>query len=629
MERNQEMLLLQLRASQAENLRLRNELQGAIEILEKKESSRFATPEDKVSTEANASKEDGAVAQQDLRRKVLKAQEELVSQEAFLRSLTEDGPAGQQEHQTSVLGLQEDGPGGQQEFDLFGPSSSQEDGQECQQVEDGQECQQDQSRPAGRSSRRPSRQIPVENETLSVMLQLMKGMQSMQERLLDRDQGAGRRQDNHEEEEMVRSQTDLHVLPEWTSENAPVDFSDWLLLVSAQMADLSTSSATWWDLTVSEARDWYKKHQFLKPLEKLKHLARPSAELLAPRWNRLEKRASTMLLRSIPDAQRGGGQEKQAVLLAIESPAEASSISEGTHGLRKWLRWKRRAEEVGVTLPDASVLLRGLDRLMGKVLQSNAALNFRIQLARTTLMIDAIPTLSSVEQYAECLLAELDQFSYSARKKVQSGTGQGQPAPARVRKLEEGGKLEEKRGKGKPNEACRFYLTPQGCRRAKECPLGHVLDGEKRCWACGSKEHFASQCPRCEETKPKAAKASTKSPEKEKTQASSSKEDKKNEDKEKADCPPEDTMKSLLDEATKMLKTMEGNEAVEKRAKAPRSEDKMELLQKQLEGLKASLKPFRLSKICEVLAKGLLDSGATHPLRARRPGEVVDHFCHL
>ena len=47
---------------------------------------------------------------------------------------------------------------------------------------------------------------------------------------------------------------------------------------------------------------------------------------------------------------------------------------------------------------------------MGKVLQSNAALNFRIQLARTTLMIDAIPALSSVEQYAECLLAELDQF---------------------------------------------------------------------------------------------------------------------------------------------------------------------------------------------------------------------------
>ena len=152
-----------------------------------------------------------------------------------------------------------------------------------------------------------------------------------------------------EEEEMVRSQVDLHVLPEWISENTPVDFSDWLLLVSAQMADLSTSSATWWDLTVSEARDWYKKHQSLKPLEKLKHLARPSAGLLVPRWTRLEKRASTMLLRSVPDAQRddlvsskdlsvlnifcrlmlayqpGGGQEKQAVLLAIESPAEASS----------------------------------------------------------------------------------------------------------------------------------------------------------------------------------------------------------------------------------------------------------------------------------------------------------------
>ena len=192
----------------------------------------------------------------------------------------------------------------------------------------------------------------------------MKGMQSMQEKMLD--QGFGQRhRGGTEEEETVRVHADLHVLPEWSADSAPVDFSDWLLLVSSQMSDLSSTSSVWWDLVVEESRAWYRKHQTLKPLEKLRHLTKPSVDLQATKWKRLEKRASTFLLKAIPEQQKedlvaskdisvmnilcrlmlcyqpGGSQEKQAVLSALESPSEANSISEAITGLKKWLRWKK------------------------------------------------------------------------------------------------------------------------------------------------------------------------------------------------------------------------------------------------------------------------------------------------
>ena len=77
-------------------------------------------------------------------------------------------------------------------------------------------------------------------------------------------------------EELVRGQIDLHVLPEWSANNAPVDFLDWLLLVSSQMADLSASSGQWWETMVQESA----------------------------KWRRWEKRSSTLLLKAIPPSQK-------------------------------------------------------------------------------------------------------------------------------------------------------------------------------------------------------------------------------------------------------------------------------------------------------------------------------------
>ena len=90
----------------------------------------------------------------------------------------------------------------------------------------------------------------------------------------------------------------------------------------------------------------------------------------------------------------------------------------------------------------------------------------------------------------------------------------------------------------------------------------------------------------------------------------------------------EDTMKVLLEEAQRMIKSLENPEVRENKASATaKKEPSLADLQKQLEALKkVSLRPFRISKIGTSTTRGLLDSGATHALRARKKGEKIDHL---
>ena len=57
-----------------------------------------------------------------------------------------------------------------------------------------------------------------------------------------------------------------------------------------------------------------------------------------------------------------------------------------------------------VALPDASVLVKGLNRLVKKILETNKELGFRISLAKTTLMVESVPREETVHQLAEHLV---------------------------------------------------------------------------------------------------------------------------------------------------------------------------------------------------------------------------------
>ena len=172
---------------------------------------------------------------------------------------------------------------------------------------------------------------------------------------------------------------------------------------------------------------------------------------------------------------------------------------------------------MGVSIPDSSILMRGLSRLMKKLLSTHQELNFRLSLVRNALLVDMVPSLESVTKYSEHLLAQLEQMGHCKQRgrrcpqKLQRSRSLRREAKEK-RDPEWGSRTEKWNSKKKP---CRFFLTDQhGCKRGKGCRFGHVLDGEKRCWPCGSKDHMANNCKRgsgeAEESKVKAAKASSK-----------------------------------------------------------------------------------------------------------------------
>ena len=152
------------------------------------------------------------------------------------------------------------------------------------------------------------------------------------------------------------------------------------------------------------------------------------------------------------------------------------------------------AEEIGVSLPDPSVLNRGLHRLVRKVLEGNRDLSFKISLAKSQLQsqlqVDTVPTHSTVGVYCEHLLSELEQLVHT-EKKVS-------PGEARAKKIE--GTYAEDKTNGKEEttkekKPCRFFLTDMGCRRGSQCTFGHdARDGRARCYGCGAVNHYAKDC---------------------------------------------------------------------------------------------------------------------------------------
>ena len=161
--------------------------------------------------------------------------------------------------------------------------------------------------------------------------------------------------------------------------------------------------------------------------------------------------------------QPGGLGEKGVVLRALEEPVEAATIPEALKSLRKWLRWRRRASEMNLALPDPTVMMRGLSKMIRKAVETNRELKFRISLARNTLRVDSVPTHGTVQQFAEHVL-----------------------------------ETEKEQATGRRDLVCRFYMKDTGCRKGRSCEWQHPTDetARGRCWECGSVEHMRKDCPR-------------------------------------------------------------------------------------------------------------------------------------
>lgn len=126
-----------------------------------------------------------------------------------------------------------------------------------------------------------------------------------------------------------------------------------------------------------------------------------------------------------------------------------------------------------------------------------------------------------------------------------------------AKRFEDEGEKGKDRDEGENDDVpkCEFYLTKDGCRKAKDCSFSHNQKDEmRRCFTCGSSEHLSPSCPRKtggSPNRPKAARVEAEDA------SSSSMATSKDHPAAGEDSEPQSnsSMMKLLEEANRMLKT--------------------------------------------------------------------------
>ena len=504
----------------------------------------------------------------------------------------------------------------------------------------------------GKGQKESSSNESFAERSLGFMALMMESMKEMQKKMLEPREEAGMVRGV----EVVRTGVmELPALQQCNPAQGPLQLGDWLLMIEPVAADMSTTSQEWWSEMTKAVETWYQQHMSTNPLDRISHEVKPPPQLVQDRWQRLERRMSTMLLQAVPEGVRdelvagrkvgvfsilthlfltycpGGVMEKQMLLRNLEEPPEVSQLSEAPAALRKWLRWKTRTVEIGAVVPDAALLLKGLNKMTRKVLESHKDLQFRIQLARSSLGVDTSPTELTVSRFATHLLAELDQVALTEKRSGGAPRVEGPKLKSLETEKQDKGKGKghergQEEGQGKPR--CKFYMSDGGCKKGKLCGFLHDFkDEKKRCWTCGAVDHFSPNCSRPKgstDGSPTRARAL-------KTEGEGKGGVQKDVESSSA-VGSEASIKELMEEASKMLKSLASTNTTSSSSTTTAStsreeegkEEVMDRLQQQLNALR--LKTLRLRRLAGGGVQGLLDSGATNPLRPLKPGEDATSY---
>ena len=286
------------------------------------------------------------------------------------------------------------------------------------------------------------------------------------------------------------------------------------------LRDLSAKSWQWYDRVYEAALEHYRMYQEADPLKRGQIRPDLPSDLQNPVFARLEARAVSMLLNSVPESvssqalatrslssvgiiyqvlkqfQPGGLMERQELLKSLTELQMAGSGQEAVLTLQAWFRHVARARTMQVQLPDGSILLAALDNLSKGLLGQHAHVAFRLNLSRHQLKLDYKAELETVEEYARSLLAEFEVLALSS--------GDLNPAKRqRVRKLkeqevppapkEDSGQPPKGAGKGRPpnteakaaerpprvtGKVCTNWMSAGGCQYGDKCKFIHNVDDE-------------------------------------------------------------------------------------------------------------------------------------------------------
>ncbi|CAE7342039.1 GIP, partial [Symbiodinium sp. CCMP2456] len=224
-----------------------------------------------------------------------------------------------------------------------------------------------------------------------------------------------------------------------------------------------------------------------------------------PKWSRLERRVLTMMLASLQKTAKedavthristvtgllyrlhvlyapGSSAERASILRQLDGTPAGTGLSDAVTALRKWRRHLQRAQEMNVSVPDASILLRGIDTIAGRAIENHADLKFRLALSRTQLQLQYRPTLDSVLKYYNHAIAELQQAA-PARNSSSSATSV--PEGTKLKGMNAGAGTGEtgsptRKGGSAGKVACKFFLSEAGCTRGSSCKFDHSFPNKE------------------------------------------------------------------------------------------------------------------------------------------------------
>ena len=166
-----------------------------------------------------------------------------------------------------------------------------------------------------------------------------------------------------------------------------------------------------------------------------------------------------------------------------------------------------------MAIPDATLLIGGLDVLTAGVIGQFPEVQFRLQTFRHQNNVGHVPTQEKAMSLGQMLQAELQILEHATPNKKSKlarlqegnpevpGEGSGGKAGQKGDKGKGGGK---KVGKdtGGDTKACYHWMSKGGCRMGRECKFRHdktaltsAPDVSSRCFVCSGVGHRAAECP--------------------------------------------------------------------------------------------------------------------------------------
>ena len=349
-------------------------------------------------------------------------------------------------------------------------------------------------------------------------------------------------------EEPAKYIIDLPKLAAADLTTSAVTCGNWLAQTRQVFAGLSPSASVWFSSVEGAANASYQRWLVADPLERL--ALDPStvvAHYDAVKYQRVESRAVSLLLSCVPQSfkdelvtnrwmttasilyrilcvyQPGGSTERAYLLSRLVQPDPCKSFKDAISGLRRWQQDLIRAREIQATLPDPSLLLKGIDAATSSLLALQPMVAFRVSVFRHKSSIDYNPSVTGVTQLVKLIQAECESLAMTVEsppdKKARAAAAAAAAAKAPDPKLPSTsassqtpsptvaavfGEADAGKGKGKSSKGsgstveCFRFGDGTGCRFGDSCTFRHdraKARRQSRCLACGQSGHYRPDCP--------------------------------------------------------------------------------------------------------------------------------------